>query len=150
MSHNRSKNTSPEREIRSALHKAGFRYRVCDRRYPGSPDVVLPRYYAVIFVHGCFWHAHADCAYFRFPSSRQMYWIKKFRRNKERDARVIREYQERCWRICVLWECAIRGKGRKQKLEGVMRDIILWLEEGAEPFLEIRGNEHSTTRGAVS
>ncbi len=139
MSHNRSKNSSPELLIRKALHRAGFRYRVCDRRYPGSPDIVLPRYYAVIFINGCFWHAHANCRYFRFPSSNQTFWLKKFLRNRERDARNLREYQERSWRVCVVWECAIRGPRRKQKIDELTAKVIHWLEEEGDPFLELRG-----------
>ena len=69
MSHIRSKNTKPEKQIRSALFKTGFRYRICDKRYPGKPDLIFPRYYAVIFINGCFWHAHENCHYFVFPKS---------------------------------------------------------------------------------
>lgn len=69
MSHIRSKDTKPEKQIRSALFKAGFRYRICDKRYPGKPDLIFPRYYAVIFINGCFWHAHENCQYFVFPKS---------------------------------------------------------------------------------
>ena len=139
MSHNRSRNTSPEVRLRRELHRAGFRYRVCDRHYPGSPDIVLPRYYAVIFINGCFWHAHADCRYFRFPSSNQSFWIRKFMHNKSRDERNIREYQERSWRICVIWECAIRGAHARRKIDEVTAKVIHWLEEDGDPFLEIRG-----------
>ena len=71
MSHIRSKNTKPEKQIRSALFKTGFRYRICDKRYPGKPDLIFPRYYAVIFINGCFWHAHENCHYFVFPKSNQ-------------------------------------------------------------------------------
>ncbi|MCR5290373.1 MAG: DNA mismatch endonuclease Vsr [Treponema sp.] len=140
MSHIRSKNTTPEKLIRSALFKAGFRYRICDKRYPGTPDLVLPRYYAVIFINGCFWHAHKDCEYFRFPKSNKTFWKKKFARNKERDKQTIKNYQEKCWRICVVWECAIRGKNAKQKIDQVIDQIIQWLEIPDEPFLEISGN----------
>lgn len=139
MSHIRSKNTTPEKQIRSALHRAGFRYRICDKRYPGKPDIILPRYYAVIFINGCFWHAHENCPYFVFPKSNQSFWQKKFNRNKERDAENIKYYQEQCWRICVVWECAIRGKNAGRKIEKVTDEIIQWLEESGEPFLEIRG-----------
>ncbi len=139
MSHNRGRNTSPELQVRRALHRAGFRYRACDSRYPGSPDIVLPRYYAVIFINGCFWHAHSACRYFRFPSSNQSFWIKKFMRNRSRDERNIREYQERSWRVCVIWECAIRGAKVRRKIDDVTAKVITWLEEGGDPFLEIRG-----------
>ncbi|MCH5291315.1 MAG: DNA mismatch endonuclease Vsr [Treponema sp.] len=138
MSRIHGKNTVPEKQIRSALHRAGFRYRICDKRRPGTPDMVLPRYYAVIFVHGCFWHAHDHCGIFRFPKSNQLFWIKKFIRNKKRDRAIISQYRAQCWRVCVVWECAIRGKKSKQKIDNVSKEIILWLEESNEPYLELR------------
>lgn len=139
MSNIHSKNTSPEKAIRRALHKAGFRYRICDKRYLGKPDLVFPRYYAVIFINGCFWHAHEGCSYFVIPKSNTDFWLKKFSRNKERDAENLRYYQEQCWRVCYVWECAIRCKNSKQKIENVKDQIISWLEEPDEPFIEIKG-----------
>lgn len=137
MSHIRSKDTKPEKLIRSALFRAGFRYRICDKRYPGKPDLVFPRYYAVIFINGCFFHAHEGCKYFRVPESNSTFWKAKFTRNRERDAQVIQKYRDDCWRVCVVWECAIRGRNSKQKIENVTGQIVEWLEESAEPFLEI-------------
>lgn len=139
MSHIRSRDTSPEKAIRRELHRAGFRYRICDKRYPGKPDLIFPHYYCVIFINGCFWHAHEGCRYFVFPKSNQNFWQKKFQRNKERDAENLKYYQEQCWRICVVWECAIRGKDKKIKIEKVTEQIIRWLEVPEEPFLEIKG-----------
>lgn len=139
MSHIRSKDTKPEKQIRSALFKAGFRYRICDKRYPGKPDLIFPRYYAVIFINGCFWHAHESCEYFRFPHSNQDFWRNKFTRNKERDEKTIKYYQDQCWRVCLVWECSIRGKNSRRKIEKVTEQIIQWLEEPEESFLEIRG-----------
>ena len=162
MSHIRSKNTKPEKQIRSMLHRAGFRYRICDKRYPGKPDLVFPHYYAVIFVNGCFWHAHGwdpsrssitsthandakaayaheNCRYFVFPKSNQEFWKKKFSRNKERDAEILKYYRDQCWRVCLVWECAIRGKNSNQKIENVTDQIIRGLDDSEEPYLEIRG-----------
>ncbi|MCI5830509.1 MAG: DNA mismatch endonuclease Vsr [Treponema sp.] len=141
MSHIRSKDTKPEKQIRSALFKAGFRFRIYDRRYPGKPNLILPRYYAVIFINGCFWHAHSNCPYFVFPKSNKDFWQKKFKRNTERDQKVLDYYRNQCWRICVVWECALRGKNSKQKKESVTEKIIHWLDYGEEDFLEIRGNK---------
>lgn len=138
MSHIRSKNTKPEKQVRSALHKAGFRYRICDKRYPGKPDLVFPKYYAVIFINGCFWHAHEGCKYFVFPKSNHDFWEQKFKRNKERDSENIKYFQDQCWRVCVVWECAIRGKKSKQKIEQVTDKIIQWLDESSEPYLELK------------
>lgn len=139
MSHIRSKNTKPEKQIRSALHKAGFRYRICDKRYPGKPDLIFQRYYAVIFINGCFWHAHEGCQYFVFPKSNQDFWEKKFTRNKERDAENLKYYKDQCWRVCMVWECAIRGKDSKKKIESIKDQIIEWLEDPTEPYLELTG-----------
>ncbi|MCR5762668.1 MAG: very short patch repair endonuclease [Treponema sp.] len=139
MSQIRSKDTKPEKQIRSALFKAGFRFRICDKRYPGKPDLIFPRYYAVIFINGCFWHAHEKCRLFDFPKSNKPYWQKKFARNKERDAQNLKYYQDQCWRVCFVWECAIRGKNSRQKIENVKDRIIQWLEEPDEAFLELRG-----------
>ena len=118
---------------------AGIRYRICDKRYPGKPDLVFPRYYAVIFINGCFWHAHENCKYFVFPKSNKEFWEKKFQRNKERDAENIKYFQEQCWRVCIVWECAIRGKKSRLKIEKVKDQIIQWLEKPEENFLEIKG-----------
>ena len=98
-----------------------------------------PHYYAVIFINGCFWHAHENCRYFVFPKSNQEFWKKKFERNKERDAENLKYYQEQCWRVCFVWECAIRGKNSRQKIDSVKDQIIQWLEESTDPFLEIKG-----------
>ena len=117
----------------------GFRFRVCDRRYPGSPDLVLPKYNAVIFVNGCFWHAHENCSYYRMPKSNVEFWQNKFTRNKQRDAENLAKYQDMCWRVCTVWECAIRGKNSKEKIEKVTEQIIEWLDESAEAELLIRG-----------
>lgn len=138
MSNIRGRDTTPEKDIRKALHHAGFRYRACSKKYPGTPDIVLPKYYSVIFINGCFWHGHSDCSLFHFPKSNQKFWIKKISRNCERDRQIIKHYKDKCWNVCVVWECAIRGNHKKQKIEGVVRQIIMWLEETKESFLEIR------------
>ena len=139
MSHIHGKDTKPEKLIRSALFKAGFRYRICDKRYPGKPDIVFPHYYAVVFINGCFWHAHEGCRYFVFPKSNKEFWKNKFERNKARDAENLKYFKDECWRICVVWECAIRGKNSRQKIEKVTEQIIQWLEVPEEMFLEIKG-----------
>ncbi len=139
MSRIKSRDTSIEKRIRSALHRSGFRFRVCDRRYPGSPDLVLPRYFAVVFVNGCFWHAHENCGFYRMPKTNVRFWQKKFNRNRERDAEVRKKYSDICWRVCTVWECAIRGKDSRRRIENAVEKIIQWLDESVEPELEIRG-----------
>jgi DNA mismatch endonuclease, patch repair protein len=103
------KNTGAETILRSALHKAGFRYRLHDRRLPGSPDLVFPRFGAVIFVHGCYWHSHG-CYKSTVPKSHRTFWIEKFTANRQRDERSIRLLLERGWRVMIVWECALLGK----------------------------------------
>ena len=125
-----------ETALRSQLFRFGFRFRKNDRRLAGSPDVVFPHYHAVIFVNGCFWHAH-DCDKFRLPRTNQAFWLKKFARNRERDRRDIALLLEQGWRVCVVWECSITGRNRRAKLYDTASKISLWLEEGfSEPFVE--------------
>ena len=125
-----------ETALRSQLFGFGFRFRKNDRRLAGSPDIVFPHYHAVVFVNGCFWHAH-DCGKFRMPRTNQSFWLKKFARNRERDKRDIAALLGQGWRVCVVWECSITGRNRRAKLNDTAARISLWLEEGfAEQFVE--------------
>ena len=109
MSKIRSKNTSPEKRVRSFLHKAGFRFRLHDKKLPGSPDIVLPKYRTVIFVHGCFWHRHSGCkqgAYFpKNPKQGVKFWQDKFGKNVERDSRNQEALIKAGWKVIIIWEC---------------------------------------------
>ncbi|MEF3082714.1 very short patch repair endonuclease [Luteimonas sp. SMYT11W] len=104
----RGKNTKPELTIRRWLHADGFRFRLFRRDLPGRPDIVLPRWNVVVFAHGCFWHGHQGCSYFRLPKTRPEFWESKIRRNAERDHEAIGRLEEAGWRIAVIWECALR------------------------------------------
>ncbi len=104
-----AKDTKPELALRRALHARGYRYRLHDKRLPGKPDIVLPRYKAVIFVHGCFWHRHPNCRYATTPATRPEFWAKKFRGNVERDKRNQAALTDLGWRVAVVWECRING-----------------------------------------
>lgn len=137
----RSRDTSPELAVRKALHARGFRYRTNVRELPGKPDIVLPRYRAAIFVHGCFWHAH-DCKLFRLPATRREFWRDKLERNRERDRIAGNSLNEAGWRFLTVWECAIRGSERRA-LDAVIDDIVCWLEEGPTAS-EIRGGAPKT------
>lgn len=103
----RQKDTGPEVLLRKALHAQGFRYRVNLRSLPGSPDLVLPKRRAAIFVHGCFWHRHPGCKRATTPKSNAEFWQEKFQRNVERDARNVALLREMGWRVGVVWECEI-------------------------------------------
>ena len=105
MSRIRGKNTVPEKQVRSALHRAGYRFRLHSKQLPGRPDVVLPKYCTVVFVHGCFWHRHKGCRYAYTPKSRVAFWKAKFDSNVERDRRNVRELRRLGWKVVKVWEC---------------------------------------------
>lgn len=136
MSNIRGKNTKPELMLRKALHAAGFRYRLHDRTLPGTPDIILPRYRAAIFVHGCFWHGH-DCHLFRLPATRPDFWREKIDRNRAVDDRNSQKLEEAGWRQAIVWECALKGKSRRPLAEVTMA-CASWLRSG-ERRIEIRG-----------
>lgn len=136
MANIRGKNTKPELTLRKALHAAGFRYRLHGRRLPGTPDIVLSRYRAVIFVHGCFWHGH-DCHLYRLPATRSDFWREKIARNRLADARNEERLTEAGWRQAIVWECAIKGKSRRPLAE-VVSACALWLRSD-DRRIEIRG-----------
>ena len=108
MSRVRSRDTGPERRIRSLLHGLGFRFRLCDRSLPGTPDIVLRKYGTVIFVNGCFWHRHKGCSRATTPETRREFWEAKFARNVERDERFRKELRSLGWRVIVVWECRVK------------------------------------------
>ena len=107
MSGIRGENTKPELYVRSLLHRRGFRFRLHVRNLPGKPDIVLPRYRAVIFVHGCFWHGH-DCKRGSLPKSNVEFWEKKLQRNVSRDAQVMTQLRSLGWEPLVVWECQLK------------------------------------------
>ncbi len=107
----KGKNTRPEMAVRRRLFAAGFRYRLHPSDVPGRPDLVFPRYRAVVFVHGCFWHRHHGCRFATIPSTRPAFWAKKFEDNVARDKRNVDVLLENGWRVAVAWECAIRKGG---------------------------------------
>ena len=125
----RGKNTKLEIRLRKALFALGFRYRLHSKDLPGKPDIVLPRYRAVAFVHGCFWHGH-DCDLFRLPGTRTEWWKAKIERNRKRDQEVAARLRERGWRQANIWECAVRGRGSRT-VEDVAQEVALWLSTRA-------------------
>jgi DNA mismatch endonuclease (patch repair protein) len=136
MSGIKGKNTRPELLIRSGLHRLGFRFRLHARDLPGRPDIVLPKYRAVIFVHGCFWHGH-DCHLFKWPATRKAFWRRKIDGNIERDRRLRRSLTEGGWRFLVIWECSLKGRTRLDHGEVTVR-VARWLR-GDDLSGEIRG-----------
>ena len=124
----RGKDTRPEMILRRGLHARGFRFRLHDRRLPGSPDLVFPGRRAVIFVHGCFWHGHA-CPLFRLPATRQAFWRAKIEGNVARDATAEAALRADGWRVLTVWECALKGRGR-MPVEAVLECAAGWLVNG--------------------
>lgn len=132
----RGGNTKPELTLRRALHSAGFRFKLHDRSLPGKPDIVFPRYRAVLFAHGCFWHGH-DCHLFRLPSTRVDFWSAKIGRNREVDQNALEALRRLNWRVGVVWECSLKGRTRLDLAEVIGR-CAEWLRS-EEQTLEIRG-----------
>ena len=132
----RGRDTKPELILRRGLHASGFRYRVSPRDVPGKPDMVFPKYRAVVFANGCFWHGH-DCHLFKWPSSREEFWRTKIGRNRERDAEVRQQLARDGWRIATIWECALKGREKLQP-QAVIETVAAWLRSGSDR-LEIRG-----------
>lgn len=130
----RSGNTKPEIFIRKGLHREGFRYRLHDPKVTGHPDLVFPKYHAVLFIHGCFWHGH-DCSLFRYPETRKEFWEEKIRRNRKRDADVQKILTDAGWRIGLVWECAMRG-WRKMETADLIETLTDWLT-GEENRIEV-------------
>ena len=109
MSAIKSKNTKPEIKVRKVLHSMGYRFRLHSKDLPGSPDIVLPKYKTVIFVHGCFWHRHENCKYASNPKTRKEFWNKKFTENKKRDSEIQEKIKILDWRSVVIWECETKN-----------------------------------------
>lgn len=137
MSRIRGRDTRPEMFIRRGLHACGFRYRLQDRKLPGRPDLIFPRYRAVIFVHGCFWHGH-DCPLFKLPKTRRDFWDAKISSNRSRDKRVEGTLLEQGWRVATVWECSLKGIN---KLGGdeVIQQCRLFLLSKEITLINIRG-----------
>lgn len=132
----KGKNTRPEIMLRKGLHARGFRYLLHARKLPGKPDLVFPRYRAIIFAHGCFWHGH-DCSLFKWPKSREQFWRSKIRKTRQRDHSILAALQDSDWRVGEVWECALKGRG-KRDLCDVLDACERWLHSD-QPRLEIRG-----------
>ncbi|MBC2669704.1 very short patch repair endonuclease [Novosphingobium piscinae] len=132
----RGQNTKPELAVRRGLHALGFRFRLHDRTLPGRPDLVLPRWRAVIQVQGCFWHGH-DCPLFRWPGTRQDFWRTKIGRNMERDRETDAALDHAGWRVLKVWECALKGPGRIGA-DAVIAGVAEWLHSKARTGV-IRG-----------
>jgi len=138
MSGIRSKNTKPEIIIRKALHRQGFRFRLHGTGLPGKPDLVFPKYKAVIFTHGCFWHGH-ECPLFKWPSSRPDFWKNKINRNREKDRESLEKLLDDNWRVMIIWECALKGKVRL-RTDHMVLQVSGWIKSNRK-YREIFGKK---------
>ena len=123
MSRIKGKNTKPEETVQKYLFSQGFRYRKNDKRLPGKPDIVLPKYKTVIFVNGCFWHKHEGCKYFVWPKSNSEFWKEKIESNIVRDKKQYEELKNAGWHVIIVWECELKKKQRMDTLERLVTEI---------------------------
>ena len=123
MSRIRSSNTKPEMLVRKFLHANGYRYKLHDKKLPGRPDIVLPKYKTVIFVHGCFWHGHKSCKYFVVPKTRTQWWTDKINRNKTNDIKAIKALKKDGWKVIEIWECILKAAKLENTLAGILKKI---------------------------
>ncbi len=121
----RGGNTKPERDLRAAMHARGFRYRLHAKGIVGRPDLVFPKYRAVVFVHGCFWHRHKGCRYATTPATRPEFWQAKFEANVARDEHVKTELLKSGWRVGTVWECSLRTADGVEAASDLVAD---WLK----------------------
>jgi len=125
MSKIRGQNTKPEELVRKFLFSKGFRYRINDKRYPGTPDIVLPKYRMIIFVNGCFWHGHENCKAAKLPKTNLQTWKRKILDNISRDEKNIAKLKKEGWKIIIIWQCEIKNKNNREKrLELLFNEII--------------------------
>jgi DNA mismatch endonuclease (patch repair protein) len=112
----KSKDTKPEMLVRKFLHARGLRYRLHDKALPGKPDLVLPKYKTVIFVHGCYWHKHEGCKYFVVPKTRTEWWMNKINSNVANDAKAMDALKKEGWEVIIIWECELKSKKTNETL----------------------------------
>jgi DNA mismatch endonuclease (patch repair protein) len=119
----KGKNTKPEMMVRKILHANGFRYKLHDKSLPGKPDIVLPKYKTVIFVHGCFWHGHKNCKYFVVPKTRTDWWLNKINGNIANDTKALKALKKEGWKIITIWECNLKPNQVKKTLSTLLKKL---------------------------
>lgn len=144
----KGKNTKPELVIRKSLHALGFRYRLHDKKIPGQPDIVFPKYKAVIMVNGCFWHGH-DCHIFKLPKSKTEFWLNKITKNTHRDEKNKILLLKLGWRVAVVWECAIFGK-TKLPFDELLICLSDWIKNGNKEIMLEGINKAVLTNGVTA
>lgn len=124
MSRVKGKNTIPEIKVRKYLFKEGFRYRIHNPKYPGKPDILLKKYNTAIFIHGCFWHGHQNCKFFKVPKTRTKWWINKIERNKINDTLKSNQLKKQGWRVIVVYECQLKKKNHDSTLSKLKKRLL--------------------------
>ena len=135
----RSTSTKPELNLRHALWRKGYRYRVNDKRLPGKPDIVLSKYHSVIFIHGCFWHGHKGCQYYTVPKTNTVFWTAKITRNQERDQEVWRQLEAKGWNVIIVWECELN----KSKFPDTLLRVTDELQNNLDSFLSFKRDRNN-------
>ena len=123
MSRIKGKNTKPEMLVRKFLFAHGYRYRLHAKKLPGKPDIVLPKYKTVIFVHGCFWHGHANCKYFVIPKTRTDWWVNKINGNIANDDRAVKALKRAGWKVITIWECQLKPAMAEKTLINLLKKL---------------------------
>ena len=123
MSRIRGKDTKPEMLVRRFLHAHGYRYRLHVKDMPGKPDIVLPKYKTIIFIHGCFWHGHEGCRYYVVPKTRTEWWLNKINRNIENDGKAVKALKKDGWKIITLWECDLKPAAIDKTLPKLLKKL---------------------------
>lgn len=124
MSRIRGRNTKPELLVRKFLHATGFRYRLHVKTLPGKPDIVLPKYRTIIYIHGCFWHGHEGCRYFKLPETRRDWWAQKLTENKQIDQKNLAALHELGWKVIIVWECELKREKKNQTLNSLSSQLL--------------------------
>lgn len=123
MSQIKSKDTKPEMMVRKYIFSKGFRFRLHDKRLPGKPDLVFPKYGKVLFIHGCFWHGHEGCKYFVVPKTRTEWWLNKINRNKQKDTESTEALKKQGWKVITVWECELIPNRKENKLKSLIKEF---------------------------
>ncbi len=123
MSQIKATDTKPELLVRKFLHAQGFRYKLHVKTLPGRPDIVLPKYKTVIFIHGCFWHGHSNCKYFVVPKTRTDWWVKKINTNSSNDVKAIKALKKDSWKIITVWECRLKAGKKEKTLSQILKKL---------------------------
>lgn len=123
MSQIKAKNTKPELIVRKFLFSQGFRFRLHDKKLPGKPDLVFPKYKTVLFIHGCFWHGHTGCRYYVVPKTRTEWWLNKITGNARKDSENISLLKKNGWNVVTIWECELRIEKREHTLKKLLKEF---------------------------